>query len=92
MPEAPPEPPSPDALRARWRTCLALTAGLMLVGAGVTFGVAWYARALDGPLFGWPLSFWIAAQGAPVLYLLLVVLYARTMRRLDARHGADEDA
>lgn len=87
-----PEPTFDAALRARWRTCLALTAVLMLVGGSVTFGVAWFARGLSAPLFGWPISFWIAAQGAPVLYLVLVVLYARAMRRLDARHGLDEDA
>ena len=53
-----------DALRARWRSCLRLTALLMTVGFLVTFVVAFYARELGGLLFGWPFSFWMAAQGA----------------------------
>lgn len=88
-----PEPTTDTLLRARWRACLVLTAWLMAIGGAVTFGVAWYARALDGHWLGWPFSFWIAAQGAPVLYLVLVCIYARAMRRLDQQHGiADEDA
>jgi putative solute:sodium symporter small subunit len=85
--------PTLDAnLRTRWRACLALTAGLMAIGGVVTFGVAWFARMLDARLLGWPFSFWVAAQGAPVLYLALVCIYARAMRRLDERHGIDGDA
>ena len=80
-----------DALRARWRSCLRLTALLMTVGFLVTFVVAFYARELGGPLFGWPFSFWMAAQGALVVYLALVCIYARAMRRLDAQFGVVED-
>jgi putative solute:sodium symporter small subunit len=85
-----PIPPSADTLRARWRACLRLTAWLLAIGAAVTFGVAFVARDLSGDVLGWPFSFWVAAQGAPIVYLVLVVVYARAMRRLDARHGVSE--
>ena len=80
-----------DALRARWRICLRITAVLMTIGFLATFVVAFYARELGGLLFGWPFSFWTAAQGAPVVYLALVCFYARAMRRLDTRFGVVED-
>ena len=80
-----------DALRARWRICLRITAVLMAVGFLVTFVVAFYARELGGLLFGWPFSFWMAAQGTLVVYLALVCIYARAMRRLDAQFGVVED-
>ena len=80
-----------DALRARWRSCLRITVSLMTVGFLVTFVVAFYARELGGLLFGWPFSFWMAAQGALVVYLALVCIYARAMHRLDARFGVAED-
>ena len=80
-----------DALRARWRICLRVTAVLMTIGFVVTFVVAFYARELGGLLFGWPFSFWMAAQGALVVYLALVCIYARAMRRLDARFGVAEE-
>jgi putative solute:sodium symporter small subunit len=82
--------PSDDGARRRWRASQRITAALLLVWFGVTFGVAFYARELNGAVRGWPFSFWMAAQGALLVYLALVVLYARLMNRLDARHGTAE--
>ena len=73
-------------LRNRWLTVL-----LLLCWMAVTFVVAFHARALDFRLFGWPFSFWMAAQGAPLVYLVLVVAYAMVMNRLDRRYDVDED-
>jgi len=50
----------------------------------VTFGVAFFARELSFRVFGWPLSFWVASQGALVVYLLIVGIYTWRMERLDA--------
>ncbi|MEP6875389.1 MAG: DUF4212 domain-containing protein [Burkholderiales bacterium] len=80
-----------EALRGRWRSCLRLTAILMAIGFVVTFLVAFWARELSGVLFGWPFSFWMAAQGALLVYLALVCLYVWAMRRLDAAFGVAED-
>lgn len=56
----------------------------------LTFVTTWFARDLDVVVFGWPLSFWLAAQGAPILYLVLVVWFGRHMERLDHRYGVEE--
>lgn len=80
-----------DAARLRWRQSQRITAALLAVWFAVTFGVAYFARALSGIVFGWPFSFWVAAQGALVVFLLLVCLYARWMARLDLEHGLAED-
>jgi putative solute:sodium symporter small subunit len=66
------------------------TLGLLLVWAAVTFGVAYQARTLEFAWFGWPFSFWVAAQGAPLLYLGLVGLFAWATARLDEAHDLDE--
>ena len=79
--------PGADLSRRRWRARQRITATLLAVWFGVTFGVAYFARELNGSVFGWPFSFWVAAQGAPIVYLLLVGAYAWLMRRLDE----DED-
>jgi len=43
-----------------------------------------FARELSTfSAFGWPFSFYMAAQGLTLLYVALVGLYARRMRRLD---------
>ena len=84
-------PLSDDLARRRWRVCLRVTLGLLATGFVVTFGVAFFARPLSFSVFGWPLSFWVASQGALVLYLALVCTYAGAMRRLDERFGVAED-
>ncbi|MFZ5547309.1 MAG: DUF4212 domain-containing protein [Pseudomonadota bacterium] len=84
-------PVTPQAARqAHWRTLRRWTLGLLLVWALVTFGVAWNARALSFSWFGWPFSFWVAAQGALLVYLGLVAVYAWAARRLDESHDLDE--
>ncbi len=80
-----------DSARQRWRQRQRITAALLAVWFVVTFGVAYFARELDGRVLGWPFSFWVAAQGAAIVYLVLVVVYARLMRRIDAIHGLAED-
>lgn len=82
--------PSPERRRAHWRAARWWTLGLLLIWAAVTFGVAYDARALSFGFFGWPFSFWVGAQGALLVYLALVGVYARVMRRLDEACDLDE--
>jgi putative solute:sodium symporter small subunit len=73
-----------------WRRTRRLTLQLLLVCFLVTFGVIFFARELSGlTLFGWPLSFYIAAQGATLIYVAIVAVYAWRMQRLDASLKSD---
>jgi putative solute:sodium symporter small subunit len=87
-------PSADDPARARraahWRSTRRVTGALMLVWGTVTFGVAYNARTLAFDFFGWPFSFWVGAQGALLVYLVLVAVYAWAMRRLDEAHELDE--
>ena len=67
-----------------WRRNRRLIAGLLAVWFVVTFVVAFFARELSFDFFGWPFSFWVASQGALVVYLLIVAFYIWRMDRLDA--------
>ena len=67
-----------------WRMARRLTVGLLLAWFGVTFGTLFFARELSGlTVFGWPFSFYMAAQGLTLFYLLLVAVYVCVMRHLD---------
>ena len=66
-----------------WRRNLRLTGALLALWCLVTFGVGYFARDLSFSFFGWPFSFWVASQGALLVYLLIVVGYAWQMRRED---------
>ncbi len=68
-----------------WRVNRRLTLCLLVVWFVVTFGVAYFARELDFRFFGWPFSFWVAAQGALLVYGLIIAFYAWYMNRLDDR-------
>jgi putative solute:sodium symporter small subunit len=87
----PTELPVPAQHRHHWRYTLRWTAGLLLRCGAVTFGVSYFARELSFRFFGWPFSFWMAAQGALIIYCLIVWLYARRMERLDREFGVAED-
>ena len=80
-----------ENLRSYWRKNLRITTLLMAVWFVVTFGVAYFARDLAFEFFGWPFSWWVAAQGALVVYLLIIGCYAWTMNRLDIEHGVAEE-
>ncbi len=75
-----------DSQRRYWRKNLVLTAALLLIWAVVTFGVSYFARALSFRFFGWPFSFWMGAQGALLVYCLIIGVYAWYMNHLDVEH------
>ena len=54
---------------------------------------AWFARGLNGlSMFGFPLGFWVAAQGALLAFLLIIVVYVVCMERLEARYQREVQA
>ena len=74
----------PDGARRRhWRMTRVLTLVLLAIWFGVGFVAPWFARDLSFTFFGWPFSFWVAAQGGACVFVVLIVVYARWMRRLD---------
>jgi len=77
------------ARAAHWRTTRRVTAVLLALWLVTTFCAVWFARDLQHlALFGWPLSFYMAAQGASLVYLAVIGAYAWLMRRADQRYAA----
>ena len=81
----------PKNHRSYWRKNRVVIALLLLVWFGVTFGVSYFARYLSFNFFGWPFSFWMGAQGALLVYCLIIGFYAWYMNRLDIAHGVEEE-
>ena len=62
---------------------------LLLIWMFTGFLSIFFARELYAfSLFGWPLSFYLAAQGSALVYLALIGFYAWRMRRLDRAYRA----
>ena len=76
--------------RLYWRKNLRITAILMAIWFLVTYGVGYFARDLNFNFFGWPFSFWVGAQGALVVYVVIIWFYARYMNGLDKQYDVAE--
>lgn len=79
-------PPASRADTRHWRgarrIAVALTALWVLIG----FVPAFFARDLQFTVFGVPFGVWMAAQGAPILFVVLVWANERRLDRLDRDH------
>lgn len=81
---------STERREAYWRRNLRTIGVLLFVWFGVTFVAAYFARDLAFDFFGWPFGFWVAGQGALLVYVAIVGFYARYMNRLDREYGFAE--
>ena len=76
-----------------WRFNIVLIAVLMTIGFVVSFVVPFFATALDGVRFaGFSLPFYIGAQGAIIVYVLLIAVYIVLMQYADRELQAARDA
>ena len=74
-----------------WHKNLVITAILLLVWFIATFVVIWFARELNTiTFFGFPLAFYMSAQGSLIIYVALIGIYALLMRKLDVEYKVDE--
>ncbi len=81
----------PAKLQEYWRRNLNLTGLLLVIWFVVTFVLGYFARDLSFNFFGWPFSFYMGAQGALIVYLLIIWYYASAMNKLDKEYGVDEE-
>lgn len=84
-------PPPNSRLTRYWRRVRQLTLLLLVVWFVTTFFLIFFARELSQlSLFGWPFSFYMAAQGALLIYLLIIAVFAWRMRRMDQAFHNDD--
>lgn len=75
-----------------WSRNLKITAVLLGIWFVVTFVIGFFARDFNQiTVFGFPLGFYMGAQGALVIYVVLIGFYARYMNRLDVEYDVHED-
>lgn len=77
--------------REYWRRTLALTAALLSVWFVVTFVASWFARELNQIELIGPLGYYMGAQGALIVYVLIIWFYARRMNALDREYQVGEE-
>lgn len=89
-------PPHQDNSHSRtalyWYRTRQLTGLLLAIWFAATFLVIFFARELsEVEVLGWPVSFYMAAQGLILIYLALIGIYTLRMQRLDTMLGHPEE-
>ena len=85
---------SPANQKAHWRK----TTNLMLMHLGVWFFFGYiihmFVKQLNTitiPILGFPLGFYMAAQGSLISYVVLCFWYATAQNKIDEKYGVAED-
>jgi putative solute:sodium symporter small subunit len=77
-----------SARATHWQRTRRMTAVLLALWLATGFATVFFARSLANlTLLGWPLPFYMAAQGASLVYLAIIGGYAWRMRRLDREYA-----
>jgi putative solute:sodium symporter small subunit len=80
-----------DKHREYWSRNLRLTAILLAIWFFATFVATYFARELNEiVILGFPLGFYMGAQGALIIYVLVIWYYAHTMNKMDKEYGVHE--
>lgn len=85
--------PARQQNEAYWRANLKLGALLLSIWFIVSFGfgILLVEPLNQIPFFGFKLGFWWAQQGAIYVFIILIFVYARAMKRLDRKYDVHDD-
>jgi len=79
-------------LAAYWAENKRLTTITLIVWAAVSFGAAFFAEALNTiVIFGFPLGYYMGAQGSLIVFVLLIFNYSRAMNLVDRKYNLHEE-
>jgi len=84
--------PSNDEAHWKKTTCLMLT----LLGIWLFFGYVIHVfvvplNKITNPVLGFPLGFYMAAQGSLIVFVVMLFLFARQQDKIDREFGVAED-
>lgn len=82
-----------DTVRQYWRTNIRLLSSLLVIWFVVSFGfsILFIDEMNAISFFGFKFGFWWAQQGAILVFVVLIFVYALAMKRIDRRFGVDDD-
>ena len=83
---------SPEVRSAHWAKTKNLTIIVLVIWFIFSFGVHWFADALNAVSFiGFPLGFYMAAQGSLIAFVVLIFWLANRQNKIDEEFGVAED-
>ena len=84
---------SEEQKKSYWRYNKTLTTILLIVWFVVTYLVSglWAASLNQYSFLGFPLGYYMAAQGSLAIFVIEIAVYAYLMNRLDLKYGIREE-
>jgi putative solute:sodium symporter small subunit len=77
---------------AYWAENKRLTTITLVIWAVVSFGAIFFVETLNTVVvFGFPLGYYLGAQGSLIVFVLLIFNYARVMNAIDRKYGLHEE-
>jgi putative solute:sodium symporter small subunit len=75
-----------------WRKTRNLTIAHLVVWFFFSFVIHWFAHDLsEVRFFGWPLGYYMAAQGSLIVFVVQLFLFSRQQHAIDVKHGVHEE-
>ena len=82
----------PEAAAGHWAKTRTLMWICLVVWALFSFVIHMFVGALNGiTIFGFPLGFFMAAQGSLIVFVVLIFWYSARQNAIDEEFGAAED-
>ncbi len=79
-------------LQAYWKENQKLTAILLLIWFLVSYGAVFIVNTLNNiSIFGFPLGYYMGAQGSIATFVVLIFYYAYKMNKLDKKYDVAEE-
>jgi len=85
---------SAETLAAHWAKTKRLTMIVLAIWFVFSYAIHWFADSLNSMSFlGFPLGYYMAAQGSLFIFVVLIWWLARSQEKIDEEFGvAEEDA
>ncbi len=81
-----------EVLEAYWRENKTLMSLILLIWFVVSYLAAIFASSLNNiAILGFPLGYYMGAQGSIVVFVILNLIYSKKMNELDKKYGLEED-
>ena len=83
---------TPEVREAHWAKTKSLTFTVLVIWFIFSFVVHWFADSLNSFSFlGFPLGFYMAAQGSLAIFVILIFWLVRRQGAIDEEFGVAED-
>jgi len=85
---------TPEQRESYWRYNVKLTVTLLVIWFIVTYllGGLWAGKLNEIVILGFPLGYYIAAQGSLAIFVVEIAIYAKLMNAKDLEYGIREEA